>query len=339
MDIEGTKEIVDALGELAVALIEQPQAAAGQYMDLMEYWSGESKIRISQKMTDALADLSNLAKEAAGHSTGIANEMSEWLQLDTGSSVIFMNPELLEAGRGRGLLSGFLGSGGFWAGSGSVSGSLFSAAAAGALGPLAYAASVDFLGYEASGSAAAVWGDGRFGAMAAGHAEVYLARFEASADIAGLHAAAHGYIGAEADAAASMMFDPLGGDAYLAGSIGGFAGARASASADYAADLGLMEARAGAHGEVWAGIGFEASGDIGFHEGVFNLEFDFGAALGIGASYGFDLELDFSSAADRIGDLASGIGDVMSDAGSAVGGFLGDVGGGIASGVSKLKFW
>ncbi|HEX3049305.1 MAG TPA: hypothetical protein VHP83_01520 [Aggregatilineaceae bacterium] len=150
----------------------------------------------------------------------------------------------------------------------------------------------------------------------------YLAQFNANAQYGGLSAAANGFLGAEMTGKGDLMINPFTGTAYASASAEAFAGVKVQGQA--AADFGALDA--GAKGSFYAGIGANAAGELGFQEGVFKMNFEVGAALGIGGEIGGSIELDVDEAVSDIvngaSGMVSGVGGVASDLGGIVGGWL-----------------
>jgi hypothetical protein len=96
--------------------------------------------------------------------------------------------------------------------------------------------------------------------------------------------------------------------------VGGeaFAGASASIQGQAAlSDLGKIRGSASA----WAGVGAKANLDVGFDDGKLKVDMGLGAALGIGASVDWGVEVDVYA----VGEFAAQVGDTILDG-------LGDVG-------------
>lgn len=165
-------------------------------------------------------------------------------------------------------------------------------------------ASFDTLGVE--GSAGAGIEDSRLQAQAS--AKAYLAQGSAEgkyeAGVFETSGKATGFVGAEANAAASVGKDGAhaGGEA--------FAGAKATAEGHASvAGVGV-----GGSAEGWAGIGAEAHADAGMKDGKLVIGADVGAALGVGGHLGGQVEIDPGKVADTLGDAGSAAKDWTGDA-------------------------
>jgi hypothetical protein len=182
----------------------------------------------------------------------------------------------------------------------------------GEVGVAAAEGSVNIGGVEMSGSALSASAEGQITAdlsFTDGTASIN-AEFGASANliegsvstnVAGVDLAAEGMVGASAEATGSIEFDPLNGSLGASGEVGGFAGAQVEGSAGMTGDYGTAEVG----GSLRAGIGAEASGDIGFDDGKFSLSGNVGATLGIGGSVSFDVEVDVYEVGGDIVDAGS----------------------------------
>jgi len=107
-----------------------------------------------------------------------------------------------------------------------------------------------------------------------------------------LDAEGTGFAGAKAEASGSLQLDTSG--LSLKGSAEAFAGAKASGSVGGSLsykDKKFFSVRAKA--EAWAGAGASASGEFTFHNGKLTISAEVGAALGLGASTGTEIEVDF----------------------------------------------
>ncbi|MFI7117014.1 putative T7SS-secreted protein [Amycolatopsis sp. NPDC049868] len=167
------------------------------------------------------------------------------------------------------------------------------------------------LSASAGASGTASW----LGASGAAHAEAYLAQGHAEGELnfgehAGVSGSADAMVGAEASAEGNISW--TGAE----GSVEAFAGAKAGG--DVSAEAGGLGA--GANGEVWVGVGVEASGQFGMGEdGKFHIGASAGAALGVGASAGFDVSVDPAEVVDTVADVSDDVADVAGDAWDAAG--------------------
>lgn len=84
-----------------------------------------------------------------------------------------------------------------------------------------------------------------------------------------------------------------------------FAGARIEGKAGV--DVGGVTVGGKASG--WIGVGAEGSLDFGFSDGKLKIGASAGAALGIGGSIGFNLEIDVAEVVDTVTDAAEAVGD------------------------------
>jgi hypothetical protein len=151
-----------------------------------------------------------------------------------------------------------------------------------------------------------------------------------------LKANVHAYVGADADARVGLTFDPAQGTAMIGIGAEAFAGAKARASFRPSINLaGQHIADVGVKAEAWAGVGAKATADVGMEKGVFTVKAELGAALGVGASLGFDVSVDVvgtaravrtgvGSAVDAVEDVAEAVSDAAGDAVDAVQDAAGD---------------
>ncbi|QFU91832.1 putative T7SS-secreted protein [Amycolatopsis sp. YIM 10] len=173
------------------------------------------------------------------------------------------------------------------------------------------------LSASAGASGTASW----LGASGSAHAEAYLAQAHAEGELNfGEHASVSGsgdvMVGAEASAEGNVSW--TGAE----GSVEAFAGAKAEG--EVSAEAGGLGA--GATGEVWAGVGAEASGQFGMGEdGNFHIGASVGAALGVGGSVGFDVEVDPGEVVDTVSDVSDDVADVAADAVDNMSDTAGDV--------------
>ncbi len=115
-----------------------------------------------------------------------------------------------------------------------------------------------------------------------------------------------GNVGAEASVQGQVVVDPLHGD--VAAQVGGDAFAGARASAEVTQEVGPAATTVGA--EAFAGVGAEFEANVGLKDGKLAANFDVGAALGIGASVEFGVELDVSKVDDAVKSVGEGIKNV-----------------------------
>ncbi|MBJ6764636.1 hypothetical protein JGU66_28030 [Myxococcaceae bacterium JPH2] len=117
---------------------------------------------------------------------------------------------------------------------------------------------------------------------------------------------AQGNVGAEANVTGKVVVDPLHGD--VAAQVGGEAFAGARASAEVSQEIGPATAHVGA--EAFAGIGVEFEANVGLKDGKLSANFDVGAALGIGGSLEFGVDVDVSKVTDAVKNVGEGIKNV-----------------------------
>jgi len=113
--------------------------------------------------------------------------------------------------------------------------------------------------------------------------------------------------------------------------IDGDAGAFAGARAGFSAMGGVAGATYGAEAEAWAGVGAKASWHCGIEDGKFKFETGIGVAVGVGAFFKLDTEIDLHDP----GAVASGILGLAGGAlGMAFGGLPAAVVGAVVAGTS-----
>lgn len=185
--------------------------------------------------------------------------------------------------------------------------------------------SVDALGYEVEGEASLNIGKDGLNLNASGHAEVYLAKAEYEGRNGPFVGKAKAYIGAEANGALDVNFNPLNGDVNAEARVDAFAGGRAETELGVDGQYG----KAGVNGGVSYGIGFEAGADVGIKDGKVAVDLDLGATVGLGGNIGFEGEIDVKETTKTV---ANGAKDV---AGGAVNGVK-DAAGGVKSLTGKI---
>lgn len=144
-----------------------------------------------------------------------------------------------------------------------------------------------------------------------------------------LDARGSAYVGVKAKANGELTIDPRQG--IYAARVGGeaFAGAKAGAEAN----LKLSKyATVGARAEAWAGIGASFNAEAGFKNGRFQAKVSLGAALGIGAKFGFNIDIDFKGIANKVKDTVKKVVEAPVNAVKKVAEKVGSF-------VKKLKFW
>lgn len=159
------------------------------------------------------------------------------------------------------------------------------------------------------------------GLTAGASAEAYLAKGSMEGavkigDHVGVSGNAEAMVGAAASAQGTVGW--LGAQ----GNAEAFVGARASG--DVSAEVAGVSA--GAHGEAWAGLGAEASGQFGMgDDGKFHIGGSVGLAVGVGGKVGFDIAVDPSEVVDTVTDVATDVADVATDVGRGAANAAGDV--------------
>ncbi len=118
-----------------------------------------------------------------------------------------------------------------------------------------------------------------------------------------------------------------------------FAGAKVSAEGRVGNDY----AGVGAKAEGWAGIGVKAKADIGIEGGKFKAKVELGAALGLGGSLSFSVDVNYQKAIDTVVGTGKKAVDNIKAAGTAVyntgAKALSSAGSAISSGWSAVKSW
>lgn len=194
-----------------------------------------------------------------------------------------------ESAAGVDVLHGGIGGGfgsGPWSGSGELEGSLFGAGASAG----------------ATVSSMAISGEA--------NAEAYLATGSAEGDVklgdhAGVSGSGNAIVGAEAG---------VHGNVGLTGAQGGVE-AFVGGKAEVEGGAEVAGVNAGVHASVQAGLGAEASGQVGMgDDGKFHLSASVGVTLGIGGSVGFDVAIDPQEVVDTVKDVVDDVGDFASDA-------------------------
>ncbi|MCA2980144.1 MAG: hypothetical protein INH37_17885, partial [Myxococcaceae bacterium] len=93
-----------------------------------------------------------------------------------------------------------------------------------------------------------------------------------------------------------------------------FAGAKASVEGRVGNDYAGVGARA----EAWAGIGAKAKADVGIEGGRFKAKVELGAALGVGGSLSFSVDVNYQKAVDKVVGTGKQAVETIRNAGSAV---------------------
>lgn len=110
-------------------------------------------------------------------------------------------------------------------------------------------------------------------------------------------ASANAFAGARAGGNAEVSFGPDGLGAQVGAEA--FAGAEASASVSG----GITGAQVGATGEVYAGIGIKANAEVNFGLDKTSVDIELGAALGIGAGFSIEFDVEPKKIVDGILDV------------------------------------
>lgn len=93
-----------------------------------------------------------------------------------------------------------------------------------------------------------------------------------------------------------------------------FAGAKVSVEGRVGNDY----AGVGGKAEGWAGVGAKANADVGIEGGKFKARVELGAALGIGGSLSFSVDVNYQKAIDKVVGTGKAAVDTVKNAGSAV---------------------
>jgi hypothetical protein len=82
--------------------------------------------------------------------------------------------------------------------------------------------------------------------------------------------------------------------------------------------VGNDYAGVGGKAEGWAGVGAKANADVGIEGGKFKARVELGAALGIGGSLSFSVDVNYQKAIDKVVGTGKAAVDTVKNAGSAV---------------------
>lgn len=135
-----------------------------------------------------------------------------------------------------------------------------------------------------------------------GKAGLYAIHGEGNAQLAGIDMAGQAYLGAEVEGEVKSRIDPAAGVFVAGAGVNAFAGMKAEGSANIEPVKGL---NTGVKGGLMVGAGIVAEGEAGYEDGVFKIDYDLGAAWGIGAEIGFEAELDVIEAGQEIARIGS----------------------------------
>lgn len=133
-------------------------------------------------------------------------------------------------------------------------------------------------------------------------AGAYVGKAEYNATVAGIGVAGLAYVGANAQGDAGVYINPAEGTFGVKAGVEAFAGGKIEGSVTKEFEVAGVDAEVGAHGAISYGIGFEANADVGFDKGVLKAEVDLGATLGLGAEFGFTVEVDVQDAVGGVVD-------------------------------------
>jgi uncharacterized protein YukE len=135
---------------------------------------------------------------------------------------------------------------------------------------------------------------------------------------------AEGAVGVSAGATASASGQVGYGEHLSAeGEAEAFVGACAGAEASASASGTVAGVTAGAEGEVYAGIGVKASADVDVGWDNVGVDFELGAALGIGAGFSVSFDVSPADTVDAIADAGGAVLDAGGDALDGIGDFTG----------------
>jgi LysM repeat protein len=116
------------------------------------------------------------------------------------------------------------------------------------------------------------------------------------------------FVGADASGNAALTIGKSG--VKVGAGVEAFAGAKASAEITQTVGIaGHDVGTVGAKGEVYAGIGVKAKGDIGFENGRFKTSVELGAALGVGAGVKLSIDVDVVGSAKAVAATATAAAD------------------------------
>lgn len=130
-----------------------------------------------------------------------------------------------------------------------------------------------------------------------GTAGLYAIHGEASGQLAGYDMAGQAFLGAEVTGDVNARVDPAAGALLVGAGVNAFAGAKAEGSVNKNIAKGVD---VGAKGALMAGAGVILEGEAGFEDNVLKVDYDVGAAWGIGAEVGFEFELNVIDAGQEV---------------------------------------
>lgn len=191
-------------------------------------------------------------------------------------------------------------------------------------------ATVDKQGYDVGYRALSAYADGK-GNITIGKATNIEGKIEAGAVLGqvtvegkkklgntGLEATgkAEGTVGVTGSASGSVRVDIFSKKPTVKVKAGveAFAGAKVSVEGRVGNDY----AGVGGKAEGWAGVGVKAKADVGIEGGKFKAKVELGAALGIGGSLSFSVDVNYQKAIDKVVGTGKAAVDTIKNAGSAV---------------------
>jgi hypothetical protein len=154
----------------------------------------------------------------------------------------------------------------------------------------------------ADGEASARYGEDGLEGTLWGTAGIYAINGEASGTVAGVDLAGQAYLGAEVEGKAEARIDLLAGTVAVGTGVNAFVGAKAEGAATKK-DVLVKGADVTAKGAIMTGAGIVAEGEFGYDDHVIKADFDLGAAWGIGAEIGFEVELNVAEAGEDIAKI------------------------------------
>ena len=226
------------------------------------------------------------------------------------------------------------------------------------------AATVDKQGYDTSYRVLAAYADGS-GQVRIGKSTNIEGKIEAGAVLgqAGIEGKtklgavdltgkAEATVGATATASGQVRFDLFSAKpaVKVKAGVDAFIGAKVSAEGRVGNDY----AGVGVKGELMAGLALKAKADVGIEGGKFKAKVELGAALGIGGSLSFSVDVNYQKGIDAVvgtgkkavetlSNAASAVGNAASSAASAVGNAASNVASGAAnlakSGWKAVSSW
>lgn len=141
-------------------------------------------------------------------------------------------------------------------------------------------------------------------------------------------------VGATASASGSVRFDLLSPKptVKVKAGVDAFVGAKVSAEGR----IGNDYAGVGAKGELMAGLGAKAKLDAGIENGRFKAKVELGAALGIGGSVSFNVDINYQKAVDKVVGTGKQAVQNIKSAASTVANAASNAASSVASGAKSL---